>query len=64
MKNVIPASIRTNENGSRTKLLIGFGITVAAVAVGVVLVKMNADAKNVILVLEETTDAVNEVTPE
>ena len=51
MKNFVNA-LKTNAD-VRKKTLIVTGITVAAVAAGVVLVKLNADQKNVILVLED-----------
>lgn len=54
-------ALKTNAD-VRKKTLIVAGITVAAVAAGVVLVKMNADQKNVILVIEEAAEVVNDAT--
>lgn len=58
MKNFVNA-LKTNPD-VRKKTLIVTGITVAAVAAGVVLVKMNADQKNVILVIEEAAEVAND----
>ena len=60
MKNFFNA-LKTNAD-VRKKTLIVTGITVAAVAAGVVLVKLNADQKNVILVIEEAAEVVNDAT--
>ena len=60
MKNFVNA-LKTNAN-VRKKTLIVTGITVAAVAAGVVLAKMNADQKNVILVIEEAAEVVTDAT--
>lgn len=50
MSNKFVTALKTNENNFRKKVLIATGITVAAVAAGVVLTKMNADLKEVIIV--------------
>ena len=60
MKNFVN-TLKTNTD-VRKKTLIVTGITVAAVAAGVVLAKMNADQKNVILVIEEAAEVVNDAT--
>lgn len=60
MKNFVNA-LKTNAD-VRKKTLIVTGITVAAVAAGVVLVKLNADQKNVILVLEDAAEVVTDAT--
>ena len=60
MKNFVNA-LKTNAD-VRKKTLIVTGITVAAVAAGVVLVKLNADQKNVILVIEEAAEVVTDAT--
>ena len=60
MKNFFNA-LKTNAD-VRKKTLIVTGITVAAFAAGVVLVKLNADQKNVILVIEEAAEVVNDAT--
>ena len=56
-------ALKTNAD-VRKKTLIVAGITVAAVAAGVVLVKLNADQKNVILVLEEAGEVVTDAATE
>ena len=58
MKNFVNA-LKTNPD-VRKKTLIVTGITVAAVAAGVVLVKLNADQKNVILVIEEAAEVATD----
>lgn len=58
MKNFVNA-LKTNPD-VRKKTLIVTGITVAAVAAGVVLVKLNAEQKNVILVIEEAAEVVTD----
>lgn len=60
MKNFVN-TLKTNTD-VRKKTLIVTGITVAALAAGVVLVKLNADQKNVILVIEEAAEVVNDAT--
>lgn len=60
MKNFVNA-LKTNTD-VRKKTLIVTGITVAALAAGVVLVKLNADQKNVILVIEEAAEVVTDAT--
>ena len=60
MKNFVNA-LKTNPD-VRKKTFIVTGITVAAIAAGVVLAKMNADQKNVILVIEEAAEVVNDAT--
>ncbi len=60
MKNFVNA-LKTNPD-VRKKTLIVTGITVAAVAAGVVLVKLNADQKNVILVIEEAAEVATDAT--
>ena len=57
LKNLIPAPIRTNENGARTKTLVAVGITALAVAAGIYLTKKNAAVPTIIVVEEavETT---------
>lgn len=60
MKNFVNA-LKTNAD-VRKKTFIVTGITVAAVAAGVVLAKMNADQKNVILVIEEAAEVVTDAT--
>ena len=60
MKNFVNA-LKTNPD-VRKKTFIVAGITAAAVAAGVVLVKLNADQKNVILVIEEAAEVVNDAT--
>lgn len=60
MKNFVNA-LKTNAD-VRKKTLIVTGITIAAVAAGVVLAKMNADQKNVILVIEEAAEVVTDAT--
>lgn len=62
LKNLIPAPIRTNENGARTKLIIASAITVAAVAAGIYLTKKNA-AVPVVLVVEEVVETIADNTP-
>lgn len=55
--NFIPAALRTNENGARTKTLIALGVTVAAVAAGIYFTSKNV-AVPVVLVVEEAAEAV------
>lgn len=55
--NFIPAPLRTNENGARTKTLIAAGITVAVIAAGIYFTKKNV-AVPVVLVVEEAAEAV------
>lgn len=60
MKNFVNA-LKTNAD-VRKKTLIVTGITLAALAAGVVLVKLNADQKNVILVIEEAAEVATDAT--
>ncbi len=64
MKNSIAQAWTNNENDFRKKVLIGAGLTIAAlaVAVGVSVVKDNTE--KVILVVEEATDAIEDATSE
>ena len=55
--NIIPAPIRTNENGARTKSLIAVGITVAVVAAGIYFTKKNVPTP-VIFVVEEAAETI------
>lgn len=59
VKNLIPAPIRTNENGARTKLIVASAITVAAVAAGIYLTKLNAKVP-VVLVVEEAVETISD----
>lgn len=59
LKNLIPAPIRTNENGARTKLLIASAITAAAIAAGIYLTKKNAQVP-VVLVVEEVVETISD----
>ncbi len=62
LKSLIPAPIRTNENGARTKLIIASAITVAAVAAGIYLTKKNAQVP-VVLVVEEAVETIADNAP-
>lgn len=62
LKNLIPAPIRTNENGARTKLIIASAITVAAVAAGIYLTKKNAQVP-VVLIVEEAVETIADNAP-
>lgn len=55
MPNKLITALKENKNDIRKKVIIVAGITVAAVAAGIVLTKLNADTKEVILLT--TTDA-------
>lgn len=57
LKNLIPAPIRTNENGARTKLLIAAGITAAAIAAGIYATKKSTPVP-VVLVVEEAAETI------
>jgi hypothetical protein len=59
LKNLIPAPIRTNENGARTKLIVASAITVAAVAAGIYLTKKNAQVP-VVLIVEEAVETITD----
>lgn len=62
IKNLIPAPLRTNENGARTKALIATGITVAVVAAGIYFTKKNAAVPVNLLVVEEVAEVVADAT--
>ena len=55
--NLIPAPIRTNENGARTKTLIAGGITVLVIAAGIYFTKKNV-AVPVVFVVEEAAETI------
>lgn len=59
LKNLIPAPIRTNENGARTKLLIAATITAAAIAAGIYATKKSAPVP-VLLVVDETVETITD----
>ena len=59
LKNLIPAPIRTNENGARTKLLIAASITAAAIAAGIYATKQSAKVP-VVLVVEEAVETISD----
>jgi hypothetical protein len=54
--NLIPAPIRTNENGARTKTLVAIAITGLAIAAGIYFTNKNV-AVPVVLVVEGAAEA-------
>lgn len=57
-------AFKKNENDFRKKVIVIAGITVAAIAAGVVLSKMKDSTENVILVFEEAADTAATALPE
>lgn len=61
IKNLIPAPIRTNENGARTKLALAFAIGAAAVVAGIYFTNKNV-AVPLVLVVEEAAETIADAT--
>lgn len=61
MKNLL-ASLRTNEDGARTKAIIGITVVAASVGLAIYVTQKNA-ATPLILVVEEAAEALSDATP-
>lgn len=64
MSNKLITALKENKNDIRKKLVIVGSVVVATVVAGVVLTRIAAERENVILVLEEATEAVTDATTE